>query len=244
MHSERKEALTTKSVKEFLNTYSADTIVNPATGRSYWFKENRIPRLGEVRGRIVLLRKFAYSGDAKAGIDLTPWNSPECSNKEYCEVNLDLTDDTVSRRLCLEDAYKQYSMSGKWPPVAGYIDTLNKGTYGTIDKDYEDKSNGRTPPSWGDVCIGYTSATSAGIFIDPATFATYTNEKLMGVNLENRRIGWLAMDFVHEAPVRRVFSTNGRPNDSSCIKDFHVTVNPSVGGSTVVEFYSKICLPR
>lgn len=160
MHSERKEALTTKSVKEFLNTYSADTIVNPATGRSYWFKENRIPRLGEVRGRIVLLRKFAYSGDAKAGIDLTPWNSPECSNKEYCEVNLDLTDDTVSRRLCLEDAYKQYSMSGKWPPV------------------------------------------------------------------------------------RRVFSTNGRPNDSSCIKDFHVTVNPSVGGSTVVEFYSKICLPR
>lgn len=229
-----------KLIKEFLNTYSADTIVNPATGRSYWFKENRIPRLGEVRGRIVLLRKFAYSGDAKAGIDLTPWNSPECSNKEYCEVKLDLTDDTVSRRLCLEDAYKQYSMSGKWPPVAGYIDTLNKGTYGTIDKDYEDKSNGRTPPSWGDVCIGYTSATSAGIFIDPATFATYTNEKLMGVNLENRRIGWLAMDFVHEAPVRRVFSTNGRPNDSSCIKDFHVTVNPSVGGSTVVEFYSKI----
>ena len=229
-----------KLIKEFLNTYSADTIVNPATGRPYWFKENRIPRLGEVRGRLVLLRKFAYSGDAKAGIDLTPWNSPECSNQEYCEANLNLTDDAVSRRLCLEDAYKQYSLSGKWPPVVGYIDTLNKGTYGTIDKDYEDKSNGRTPPSWGDVCIGYTSATFAGIVINPSAFATYTNEKLMGVNLENRRIGWLAMDFVHEALVRRVFSTNGRPDDSSCIKDFHVTVNPSVGGSTVVEFYSKI----
>lgn len=229
-----------KLIKEFLNTYSADTIVNPATGSPYWFKENRIPRLGEVRGRIVLLRKFAYSGDAKAGIDLTPWNSPECSNKEYCEADLHLADDAVSRKLCLEDAYKQYTPSGKWPAVAGYIDTLNKGTYGTIDKDYENKSDGRTLPSNRDVCIGYTSATSAGMFIEPAAFATYTNEKLMDVNLENRRLGWLVMDFVHGALVRRVFSTNRRPNDSTCIRNFHVTVNPSVGGSTVVEFDSKM----
>ena len=229
-----------KLIKEFMDTYTADTIVNPATGRPYWYKENRIPALGEVRGRIVLLRRFDYSGDSSAGVDLTPWNSPDCSNKEYCEANLNLSDDSTSRKLCLEDAYKQYSESGKWPPVVGYLDTLNKGAYDSIDKKYEDKSSGRTAPAKSDMCIGYTSATFAGIFIEPATFATYTNEKLMGVKLENRRLGWLAMDFVHEALVRRVFSTNGKPDDSSCIKDFHVTVNPSVGGSTVVEFYSKI----
>ena len=40
-----------------------------------WFWENRIPKLSEVRGKVVLLRRYTDSSPTPRGIDLSVWGS-------------------------------------------------------------------------------------------------------------------------------------------------------------------------
>jgi 1-phosphatidylinositol phosphodiesterase len=70
------------------------------TNLEHWYTEPRIPRLGEVRGRIVLMRRFALAEPLKAewggrgwGLNAENWayNTPNCNYgdvcvQDFCEV--------------------------------------------------------------------------------------------------------------------------------------------------------------
>ncbi|MBX7170897.1 MAG: phosphatidylinositol-specific phospholipase C domain-containing protein [Pyrinomonadaceae bacterium] len=80
-----------------------ETYINPK--RSSWFLENRIPNLKEVRGKIILLRRFAPD-TSPVGLD---WNSSQ---------------------LTIQDEYQAPSKE-KWSKVK---DSLNKARTSDFDK--------------------------------------------------------------------------------------------------------------
>ena len=60
-----------------------DEIIGGPGGRDMWFLENRIPKLGEVRGKVVMLSRFGEDGDGwengleGLGIHPTAWPDSE-----------------------------------------------------------------------------------------------------------------------------------------------------------------------
>ncbi|MGL6160328.1 phosphatidylinositol-specific phospholipase C [Microbulbifer sp.] len=58
----------TRSFEQTFNSYA-----NAPAYSSYWWRHSYIPTLGEVRGRIVLLRRFSGSFWVSGGIDVTNW---------------------------------------------------------------------------------------------------------------------------------------------------------------------------
>ena len=60
-----------------------DEIMNGPGGREMWFLENRIPKLGEVRGKVVMLSRFGGDGSGwengleGLGIHPTAWPDSE-----------------------------------------------------------------------------------------------------------------------------------------------------------------------
>lgn len=60
-----------------------DEIHNGPGGRKMWFLENRIPKLGEVRGKVVFFSRFGGDGDEwegkLEGLGIHPTNWPDSS---------------------------------------------------------------------------------------------------------------------------------------------------------------------
>lgn len=77
-----------------------ESYINDADNDKYWFTQPRIPRLGEARGKIVLVRRFEINAELKRqwdgrgwGIDATGW--PDKTTHATCP----------SKQICLQDYY-------------------------------------------------------------------------------------------------------------------------------------------
>ncbi len=92
---------------------------NPAY-KSSWWRETYVPRLGDVRGKIVLLRRFPGSIAASGGIDVTGWQD---------DTQFTLTD-TRGVNILVQDRYRVASNHDKWDIVRGMLDQAAEDTGG------------------------------------------------------------------------------------------------------------------
>lgn len=85
--------------------------------RDMWYTENRIPRLSEVRGKIILLNRV---GELNIGIDASQnWTQNGFSSIEHRDF-----------RLNIQDCYKLGSVEEGWKIAKDYFHTLTKESDG------------------------------------------------------------------------------------------------------------------
>lgn len=88
----------TRTFEETFNTYA-----NDSTYRNFWWRHSYVPVVGDVRGKIVLLRCFPGSFWTSGGIDITAWPDNAAFTRydtrgvainvqDYCKVNAHTND--------------------------------------------------------------------------------------------------------------------------------------------------------
>lgn len=95
----KQEDFNTTPPAEF-STLVHDEIFNGAGGRDMWFLENRIPQLGEVRGKVVMLSRFGGDGsgweNGLEGMGIHPTTWPDSQKEGFqwmCKDTLVRTSD-------------------------------------------------------------------------------------------------------------------------------------------------------
>jgi 1-phosphatidylinositol phosphodiesterase len=176
------------SVKEETTPAGTNTRSFEATFASYvaqapdrWYLGDTLPRLGDVRSRLVLLRRFPASA-APLGIDGSGW----ADNTTFSL--------TTAASLRIEDAYIVSDDAAKWTAITELLAEARRGDAATLFLDYT--SGYQTIdglPSIPSVAVDINLRLD-GFLADP----------------ENRhaRFGVLAMDFVTAARARAIIATN------------------------------------
>ncbi|WP_428241709.1 phosphatidylinositol-specific phospholipase C [Gynuella sp.] len=102
--------------------------------RDFWWTHSYIPQLGEVRGKIVLLRRFAGSFWTSGGIDITSW-ADNAESDIY---------DTRNRPIHIQDYYvvKVTSNDNKWRAIKQNLNAAKNDTQETL---YINFSSGYRP---------------------------------------------------------------------------------------------------
>jgi 1-phosphatidylinositol phosphodiesterase len=173
------------SVKEeftpLLNTRSFE-----ATFESYvekdkalWYLDTSVPKLAEVRGKAVLLRRFSATHDL--GINASPW-------ADRATFSID-----NSAHLRIQDNYFVQNNGAKWSAITSLFEEAQKGPPGTLFLNY---TSGYRP-----LLLDVPNVPDVANEINPKldTF-------LEGGS--NGRIGVLAMDFVDSGRASFVFERN------------------------------------
>lgn len=155
------------------------------------WSEDRIPTLSEVRGKLVLVRRFTYSKnhygvtEKSFGINLSSWDS-ECHAMLKAASN---TFVNVNNHAFVQDRYL-IGGEDKYKLIIRAIDEANK--------------TGSKPFSWWDI-----SLTSC-VYNDPKSAATAINKRLMEEPMirKGNKLGTFVMDFVNKELVEKVYLTN------------------------------------
>ena len=160
-----------------------------------WFTENRIPTLGEVRGKIVFLNRSGIDKnnpeytDKTAGLNLSCWADQTGSAPREAE-NVPVPSrggSDTGINFCLQDMY-QLSPKNKWSTAV--LPLLNSAPENAL-------------------VINFFSANN--IICSPRYYKRYLLKRFCGLQLEKgRKYGWLIMDFPTEEAVNKVFETNFR----------------------------------
>lgn len=146
-----------------------------------WYLAPTIPRLGDVRGKLVLLRRFAASGPP-LGIDAAPWTD----NATFTVSN--------AASLRVQDAYIVTDNAAKWAAVTALLGESRSSTSSTLFLNYT--SGYQTMSALPNIPIvsDDLNARLDGYLADPA-------------NAE-AQLGVLVMDFVSAARAEAVIATN------------------------------------
>ncbi len=109
----KEESTAEGTTRSFADTFAS--YVDP----SRWYLGATVPTLGEARGKLVLLRRFAAPGTV--GIDASAW--------------ADDTTFSIGTTLRVQDAYKVTSTDDKWTAITALFDEARTAT-GTLFLDY------------------------------------------------------------------------------------------------------------
>lgn len=159
-----------------------------------WFKENRIPILGEVRGKIVLLNRD--------NIDKT--------NEKYTDFNTGINlSNWVYQKENIEKIYEVAELSGRDGTLTGKTFTV-QDLYGLSPQ----KKWGlavspfiKNPPETDDVLITFFSCGS--LFYNPKRSAKYINKKLEKTSLQKaKKYGWIIMDYPTKDFIKKIVDSN------------------------------------
>ena len=117
--SVKEESLPQGNTRTFAQTFDVYLAKHP----DLWYLGDRIPTLGEARGKVVLLRRFD-SPRAPLGLDASPW--------------LDNTTFSVSNAAAMriQDAYMVSDNNAKWSAVTALADEARTGPPTTLFLDY------------------------------------------------------------------------------------------------------------
>ena len=154
-----------------------------------WFLENRVPTLGEARGRIVLIRRCKMERryeftDKNTGIDFSKWQEQDIAVPEPLPLE---TSGEFKAVFIVQDRYK-YKPSPRWAECI---------------KPFLDKAK----PFDGTYIINYLS--TAGGLKGPYNNAKYINVRFMAYSLDSKRYyGTIYCDFPTKALVDKVIETN------------------------------------
>jgi 1-phosphatidylinositol phosphodiesterase len=147
-----------------------------------WYLGAAVPRLGDVRGQIVLLRRFDATG-VPLGLDATAW--PD--DATFTIANADAT-------LRIEDEYMVSDDAAKWTAIAGLVAEARTGDPATLYLTYT---------SGYQLIGGLPDIPSVATDID-ARLDTYLADPANA----HGRLGVLVMDFVTAARARAIVATN------------------------------------
>ena len=195
-----------------------------------FYTSSRVPTLHEVRGKIVLLRRFVLAGNSVGGhtwgLDLTEWDDKikAHSGQSMCLVQnvqgFEETDDASVKKAYCTKVYAQdhYDCTGSskiaWVDMA--LEAAPELKRNAVDVTDEDGATEQViERSW---FINYTSCTRWQQGSTPFTAARVVNEHLYKSQYINpigngntdylRHIGIIASDFVDAALARSIYQRN------------------------------------
>ncbi|MCR4790191.1 MAG: phosphatidylinositol-specific phospholipase C domain-containing protein [Treponemataceae bacterium] len=172
---------TTAEFQQKLNEYIQK---NP----EFWFTENRIPKLGEVRGKILLARRYDNEANLEnAGLNLV-WN--EQGNHDIAPVSYELNAQKNGLNLYVEDRYK-YDTKDKWIAFQQALENSTK----------ENIVNA--------LYVSFLSTNGNTKFGHPIKYAIPLNKLFWKTELEKgKRYGWLILDYATEELAQKIYMTN------------------------------------
>ncbi len=148
-----------------------------------WYLAGAVPAVGDVRGKIVLLRRFTADA-APLGIDATAW--PD---------NTTFSITTPDAALRVQDAFHVTSNDAKVMAIEDLLAEARGGDASTLFLNYTSGFQSRSG--------GLPNTPSVATVINPAVDAFLADPANANI-----RLGVLAMDLVTENRVKAVFSTN------------------------------------
>lgn len=161
---------------------------------SVWFKENRIPTLQEVRGKIVLLNRDSIDKNNKnytdfnTGINLSTWIYQKENTERIYEVaeHLSRDDTPTGKALKIQDLYG-LTPQKKWNLAA--------------------KPFLENPPEFNGVLITFFSCGSP--LYNPRRSANYINKRLENITLKKaKKYGWIILDYPTQKFINEIISSN------------------------------------
>lgn len=198
-----------------------------------FYTSSRVPTLGEVRGKIVLLRRFGLVGDSVSGhtwgLDLTEWDDKIKAHSDSATMCLvqdaqgfEAAGETGDKEPYCTKVYAQgkYKLTGT--DKLSWVDNALKETTGrTRNKvDVVDDDGAKVQVQERCWSINYTSCTGLSHGGNPFTSARVVNEHLYKSPYINpsgiedtksdylKHIGIIASDFVDAALARSIYQRN------------------------------------
>lgn len=198
-----------------------------------FYTSSRIPTLHEVRGKIVLLRRFRLAGNSVSGhtwgLDLTEWDDKIKAHSDSATMCLvqdargfEAAGETGDKEPYCTKVYAQdkYKLTGT--DKLSWVDNALKETTGrTRNKvDVVDDDGANVPAQERCWSINYTSCTGLSHGGNPFTSARVVNEHLYKSPYINpsdnkdtksdylKHIGIIASDFVDAALARSIYQRN------------------------------------
>lgn len=198
-----------------------------------FYTSSRVPTLGEVRAKIVLLRRFRLDGDSVSGhtwgLDLTEWDDKIKAHSDSATMCLvqdargfEAAGETGDKEPYCTKVYAQdkYKLTGT--DKLSWVDNALKETTGrTRNKvDVVDDDGANVPVQERCWSINYTSCTGLSHGGNPFTSARVVNEHLYKSPYINpsdnkdtksdylKHIGIIASDFVDAALARSIYQRN------------------------------------
>lgn len=151
---------------------------------SSWYLENRVPTLGECRGKLVLMRRCrvwkSFYKTANGGLNFSFW--PDQARKRMTAKRVILSKDTDA---AVQDRYS-LEPQRKWQCVKHYLDEAE------------------TSPRHLAVHFISTSAKTNGTLVGTAECL---NRELMEYKLKGKT-GWILCDFPSEAQIEKIMMSN------------------------------------
>jgi 1-phosphatidylinositol phosphodiesterase len=166
------------STNTFEQTFDSYTAQHPER----WYLDATIPTLDQVRGKIVLLRRFSVTSTPKGLDGSTGWQD-----------NTTFTIDNGTTKLRIQDFYEFSDNNAKWTSIDNLLTEAKSGTLTTL---YLNNTSGYQPLDG-----GVEDIPSVSNFINPK-IVTYFTANTSG------RYGIVAMDFADVTKSSLILSTN------------------------------------
>ena len=197
-----------------------------------FYTSSRIPTLNEVRGKIVLLRRFVLAGNSVSshtwGLDLTQWDNKikAHSGQSMCLVQdargFETTGNAGDKEPYCTKVYAQDHFECTGTDKISWVDmALRETTNLTRNKvDVEDNDGAKVQVLERCWSINYTSCTNYKQGSNPFTAARVVNEHLYKSQYINpsgsdktksdclKHVGIIASDFVDSALARSIYQRN------------------------------------
>lgn len=222
-----------------------------ADNPNLFYTSSHVPTLGEVRGKIVLLRRFGLAGNSVSGhtwgLDLTQWDDKikAHSGQSMCLVQdargFEAIGETGNEEPYCTKVYAQdkYKLTGT--DKLSWVDNALKETTGrTCNKvDVVDDAGAEVQVQERCWSINYTSCTGLSHGGNPFTSARVVNEHLYKSQYINpsgndktnsdclKHIGIIASDFVDAALARSIYQRNyhaQHEQTASCCLPTHMSM--------------------
>lgn len=198
-----------------------------------FYTSSHVPTLGEVRGKIVLLRRFRLAGNSVSGhtwgLDLTEWDDKIKAHSDSATMCLvqdargfEAVGETGDKEPYCTKVYAQdkYKLTGT--DKLSWVDNALKETSGRTrnEVDVEDDNGAKEKVLERCWSINYTSCTGLSHGGNPFTSARVVNEHLYKSPYINpsgiedtksdylKHIGIIASDFVDAALARSIYQRN------------------------------------
>ena len=250
------------------NDEATDESLTTALGKVFdenpdlFYTSSRIPTLGEVRGKIVLLRRFGLAGNSVSshtwGLDLTQWDDriKAHSGQSMCLVQdargFETTGNAGDKEPYCTKVYAQDHFECTGTDKTSWVDmALRETTNLTRNKvDVEDNDGAKMQVLERCWSINYTSCTNYKQGSNPFTAARVVNEHLYKSQYINpsgsdktksdclKHVGIIASDFVDSALARSIYQRNydakHKPTVSCCLPDrMHMTYGDSLSDASL-----------
>lgn len=198
-----------------------------------FYTSSRIPTLGEVRGKIVLMRRFVLAGNSVSshtwGLDLTQWDEKIAAHTDSTSMCLvrdergfEAVGKTGNEEPYCTKVYAQDHYECTGTDKIGWVDMALQETtkLARIMVDVEGNNGAKVKVLEHSWCINYTSCTNYKQGSNPFTAARVVNEHLYKSQYINstgnestkedclKHIGIIASDFVDAALARSIYQRN------------------------------------